>query len=304
MTSYTKELTPQQAEKLKQILSERSFEWLKKEYCLYAAKGQAVNVAVYEKGPKVLVQGKGTQDFIIFILEPEVLGAVETQYDEVLHPEWFTPHFGIDESGKGDFFGPLVIAGAYVDATVVKHLLDLGVVDSKKISSDAKMRQLAQAMRKIPGFKYEIIAIGPEKYNALYEKFQNLNRLLAWGHAKVIENLLLKVPNCPRALSDQFANPAVLQNALQKKGKDILLEQRTKAESDPAVAAASILARECFINWLEDKGKILGLSLLKGVSQKVKDLASELYQQHGDDFLDQISKSHFKTSAEVKSQIK
>src|SRR5207249_4110880 len=111
---------------------------------------------------------------------------------------------------------------------------------------------------------------GPERYNELYRQFGNLNKLLAWGHAKVIENLLARVPGCPRALSDQFANPKVLERALQERGKTITLEQRTKAESDPAVAAASIFARERFVLWLDDAGKQFGVPLPKGVSPAVK----------------------------------
>ena len=116
-----------------------------------------------------------------------------------------------------------------------------------------------------------VVAIGPEKYNALYEKFGNLNKLLAWGHARTIENLLELRPDCPRALSDQFANPRLIQRALLEKGRGIELEQRTKAESDPAVAAASILAREQFIDWLRDAKRTWGVELPKGVSAIVKE---------------------------------
>ena len=89
--------------------------------------------------------------------------------------------------------------------------------------------------------------IGPERYNDLYEKFGNLNKLLGWGHARVIENLLAKKPDCPRSLSDQFADAKVIQQSLLQHGRKIEIEQRTKAESDVAVTGASILAREAFI---------------------------------------------------------
>src|SRR5213079_3301262 len=96
-------------------------------------------------------------------------------------------------SGKGDFFGPLVIAGVFVDRKIARQLLDLGVRDSKRIGSDARIRALAKA-------------IGPARYNELYKKFGNLNSLLGWGHARVIENLLSRKPDCPRSLSDKFAD--------------------------------------------------------------------------------------------------
>src|SRR5438874_1160382 len=171
----------------------------------------------------------------------------------------FKPHFGVDESGKGDFFGPLVIAGAYVDRGIARELLDAGVVDSKRVSSDARIRALADTIRKSSLGLVETVLIGPTKYNELYEKFGNLNKLLGWGHARVIENLLAKKPDCTRSLSDQFADARVISASLLKHGRKIAIEQRPRAESDIAVAAASIVAREAFINWLERKSKELGM---------------------------------------------
>lgn len=276
-----------------------AFEFVTKPYCLYAASKSKVNVLVYEKGPKVLVQGKGTEDFITNLLEPEVLGEAKLGYEEVHHPEMFQPHIGVDESGKGDFFGPLVIAGVYVDAEVVRRLRDIGAVDSKRIGSDERIFKLAAEIRATRGLVWEVISIHPERYNELYAKFGNLNRLLAWGHAKIIENLLERVPGCPRAISDQFANPAVLQRALQERGRGIELVQRTKAESDPAVAAASILAREGFLSWLKSQSVRYGVEIPKGVSTKVKQTAADLVSQHGNGILRLLTKSHFRTTSEL-----
>lgn len=297
--SYTKPLSREQADRLQSLLENRGFEFESKPYCIFAASRPGVTILVYEKGPKVVVQGKQTEDFVINILEPEILGAAELGYEEVLNPGMFEPHIGVDESGKGDFFGPLVIAGAYVDREVARKLRDLGVMDSKRIGSDARIESLANEMRRLDGFAHEVVMIGPEKYNELYARFGNLNRLLAWGHAKVIELLLEKVPACQRAISDQFANPRVLERALQQKGRAILLEQRTKAESDPAVAAASILARERFIGWLRQEGGRLGVELPKGVSEAVKATARKLVSERGAAVLPGLAKMHFKTAQEV-----
>lgn len=299
LTTYTKPLTPGQAEKLRGILEEEGWDFEDKAWCLYAASRGKVNVLVYEKGPKAVVQGKETENFVLNTLEPRVLGVAELGYEEVHHPERFQPHIGVDESGKGDFFGPLVIAGVYADAGVARMLRECGAVDSKQISSDQKIEKLAEAVKAIPGLRWEVVQINPERYNALYEKFGNLNRLLAWGHAKVIEVLLERVPDCPRAVSDQFANPAVLQRALQEKGRGIELVQRTKAESDPAVAAASILARERFVKWLRDTGETLGIPLPKGVSSAVKESARKIVASQGADSLARFAKTHFRTTAEV-----
>lgn len=301
LTSHTQALTAAQTEKLRALLAERGFEFMTKPYCIYAAAKPKVNVLVYEKGPKVVVQGKGTEDFVINMLEPEILGEAKLGYEEVHQPEMFQPHIGVDESGKGDFFGPLVIAGVYVDGDAVRRLREIGAVDSKRIGSDERIAKLAAEIRQVRGLAWEVIAIHPERYNQLYEKFGNLNRLLAWGHARVIENLLERVPDCPRAISDQFANPAVLQRALQERGRGIELVQRTKAESDPAVAAASILAREAFVGWLKAQGSRFGVEFPKGVSESVKQLARKLVDEHGTGVLQLLCKAHFRTSIEVSS---
>src|ERR671923_389731 len=250
MNSYTHALTSEQGAKLRALLAELGFEFSPKQYTLFFAQKNKLSVAVYEKGPKVLIQGKGVDEFVEFELEPKILGEAKLGYEEVHTPEMFEPHFGVDESGKGDFFGPLVIAGVYVDRGIARRLLDSGVVDSKRISSDARIRALADNIRKDSQGLVEAVLIGPAKYNELYEKFGNLNKLLGWGHARVIENLLGKKPDCPRALSDQFADARVVEQSLLRHGRKIAVEQRPRAESDIAVAAASILARDEFINWL------------------------------------------------------
>lgn len=296
--SHTVLLTLQQAEKLRAILQQRGFDFEKKPYTLFAAKKDRLNVSVYEKGPKLLLQGRGIEDFMTFILEPEITGQALLGYEEVHSPELFVPHFGVDESGKGDFFGPLVIAGVYTDEQLAKKFRELGIRDSKAIGSDKKIRELAAAIKKTQA-PWDRIVITPPKYNQLYEKIGNLNTLLAWGHARVLENLCAKVPACPRALSDKFANERVLQRALLEKGKKLQLEQRTKAESDYAVAAASILAREGFIDWLERRGEELNVVLSKGVSTKVKTTVSELVRAHGAIILPTVAKMHFKTAKEI-----
>ena len=299
MNSYTISILPSQAEVLRNLLKDRGFEFADRPYTLFFAQKEKLSVAVYEKGPKVVVQGKETEDFVRFYLEPEILKEARVGYEEVLNPTMFEPHFGIDESGKGDFFGPLVIAGVYVDREIARQLLALGVTDSKKIGSDNRIHQLADEIGRTPGLAANVVLIGPEKYNALYEKFGNLNDLLAWGHARVIENLLLQRPDCKRSLSDKFANERVIQRALLKQAREIQIDQQTKAESDIAVAAASILAREKFVRWMESRSRALGIVLPKGVSAAVKSAARAVVEKAGRDSLRTVAKMHFRTSAEV-----
>lgn len=299
MNSYTQPLTSEQAMKLRALLDELGFEFSPKQYTIFFAQKNKLSVGVYEKGPKVLAQGKGVEEFVQFELEPKIFGEAKLGYEEVHLPKMFEPHFGVDESGKGDFFGPLVIAGVYVDHGIARKFLDAGVQDSKRIGSDARIRALGQIIRKTAGGLTETVLIGPTKYNELYEKFGNLNSLLGWGHARVIENLLAKKPNCPRALSDQFADARVIERSLLRHGRKVDIEQRTKAESDIAVAAASILAREGFINWLDRHGKIFGLRLQRGASASVKETGRKLVEMKGPQILREVAKVHFRTAHEI-----
>ena len=299
VNSYTQPLTHEQAGRLHILLDELGFVFSPKPYTIFFAQKDKLSVAVYEKGPKVLLQGKGIEDFVTFELEPKILGVARLGYEELHSPEMFEPHFGIDESGKGDFFGPLVIAGVFTDREIARKFLESGVQDSKRIGSDAKIRTLAKMIRQTPRIASNVVLIGPERYNDLYAKFGNLNSLLGWGHARVIENLLAKRPDCPRALSDKFADPRVIERALLQRGQKIQLEQRTKAESDFAVAAASILAREAFIDWLDRTAKGIGFSLGRGVSEAVKETARKIIEKVGPQALRQYAKVHFRTAHDV-----
>ncbi len=300
--SFTFKIDAAQAAKLRGLLEAQSFTFREVPYTLWGAQKMKLTVNAYTSG-KLLVQGRGAKEFVEFTIEPEITGVAKVGYDEVHNPEMFQPHAGIDESGKGDFFGPLVIAGVYTDGDLPRQLLELGVKDSKQISSDKKALELADAIKECVTLdRFNVIVIGPEKYNDLYVKFANLNRLLAWGHATVIENLLTRWPECPRALSDKFAHESLIQRALKERGKGIKLDQRTKAESDIAVAAASILARAGFLTRLKFLGERFGVELPKGASAQVKAVARGIFQKHGEEALKSVCKFHFKTFAEVTGQ--
>jgi ribonuclease HIII len=211
------------------------------------------------------------------------------------------PIIGTDESGKGDYFGPLVSAGAYVDEHSAKLLELEGVRDSKKLS-DRKNEELAQKVITICKDKYSVIEISPEKYNDLYDQFirekKNLNTLLAWGHAKAIEELLAKV-ECNNAIADQFADERFILSKLQEKGKKLNLIQAHKAEENIAVAAASILARARFLQKLSKLSSEYRVELPKGSSVNVINAAKSIVATHGRDALRKVAKLHFKTTNQV-----
>lgn len=203
---------------------------------------------------------------------------------------------GSDESGKGDFFGPLVVAAFFLPEGQEEVLRELGVKDSKR-TSDARCLEIARTLK--GGYPHHsVVAIGPEKYNELWGKLRNLNRLLAWGHARAIENILERVP-AGTAVTDQFGDERFVRQALLKKGREIELVQMPRAEEDPAVAAASILARAEFLTRLRFLSREVGLELPKGASDQVEAAAVRLVREKGPDVLAQVAKTHFKTTVRV-----
>lgn len=209
--------------------------------------------------------------------------------------EKFITHIGVDESGKGDFFGPLVIAGVLVDEESAAFFAELGIKDSKKIT-DKKILTLEPIIKERA--PHSVIAISNGKYNELYGNIKNLNKLLAWGHARTIENILEK-NSCTYAISDKFGNDHFIQDALMKKGREIKLDQMVRGESDIAVAAASILARAAFVHKISDMQNKYGIAFPKGCAAQVKDCAAEFISKYGKDRLKEVCKTHFKTYNEV-----
>ena len=207
----------------------------------------------------------------------------------------FVPHIGTDESGKGDFFGPLVIAGVLVDEKNAELFKSLGIKDSKKLT-DKKMLSLAAEIKQHA--PHSVVMISNTKYNELYSSIRNLNRLLAWGHARAIENILDNNV-CEYALSDKFGDESLIKSALMKNGRSIRLEQMCKAESDIAVAAASVLARAAFVQKIQSMENTYGIKFQKGCSNLVKADAAEFVKKYGKERLKEVCKVHFKTYKEV-----
>ncbi len=300
--SFSFKLDSEQQQELVQLLSNPKYLPEKVPHTTVAVSIPDCRINLYTSG-KLLVQGKAAQDWVTFTLEPDILKEAVIGYEELHDPEALQPHMGIDESGKGDFFGPLVIASAYVDEDLVNKLREMGVRDSKRISSDNVALNMARDIRKLLGDRCALVTIGPRAYNRMYTKIRNVNKMLAWGHARAIEDLLEKVPQCPRALSDKFGPTHQIERALMDKGKKIKLDQRTKAESDPAVAAASILARAGFIYALKKMGKDLGIEVPKGASTKVRREAEKLVADKGPGILLETAKCHFQTTDKVLAEV-
>jgi ribonuclease HIII len=300
ITIHTCKLTDAQAGALQKFLRENGYTFRDVPYARFAAEKEKTNVVFYESG-KLVVQGKGTQDFVEFVLEPQILQEVKLGYETLLNPELLAPRLGVDESGKGDFFGPLCVAGVYINESVITAWKGVGIRDSKNISSDRRIAELAKVIRETPGCVHTVVPIGNDAYNRLYTKMRSVNTLLAWGHARVIENLMGQAqrmnPAPVRAISDQFAyDKATVARALMSLGRSIELVQRHKAEEDLAVAAASILARNEFVTRLAALGKKFEMVFPKGASAAVDAAAKKFVENFGANRLAEVSKTHFRTA--------
>ncbi len=297
---YSIELSRDEAAALKKKLAaDAAYRTCTREYADYCFESESVNVAFYPKKGRLLIQGRGADDFVkqVLQLNPETSAPAKSTTLPALVDT--TPHFGVDESGKGDYFGPLVVAGVYTDERCAAELVRIGCRDSKAISDDKKIHAIAEKIKKTAGVVYEVICIGPRRYNELYEEIGNLNRLLAWGHARVIAALHEKMPSCPRALSDQFANEWVLKRALGQRRIPVQLEQRTKAESDVAVAAASILARDRFVQWMQKTAAASNCPMPLGCGPHVTRAAQHFVATHGHERLPDVAKLHFKVTQKL-----
>ncbi|MCH8475705.1 MAG: ribonuclease HIII [Opitutales bacterium] len=294
-TSYSTKLNDAQITLLKEVCEAKG--WPSKEvpYAVVAFAGPKVNVTAYQSG-KCLVQGKGTEDFVIDILEPQITGEAVYGYDEVLHPEWYEAHAGLDESGKGDLFGPLVSAAVSASPEAIRQWVDAGIKDSKTISAVGILR-LDKIIRKTKGSAFHLVACSMPKYNELMAKpGANLNKLLAWQHARALENVLEK-KWVPWGMLDQFSKRPLTQQYFR--GKDFDLRMMTKAEADPVVAAASVLARAEFVRRLKDLEKVAGEPLRKGAGPLVKAQGLAIARRIGPERFGEIAKLHFKTAHEI-----
>jgi ribonuclease HIII len=298
LSTYTVKLSDEQMATLRGILAARGWEPTVVAYARFAYKGPTCNVTAYESG-KLVVAGKGTEEFVTMTLEPDVTKAAKLGYDEVNHPDWFELHAGLDESGKGDFFGPVVAATVIADRAAIEAWIAAGVKDSKKVA-ESQIIKLDKLIRETHGVAVAVCLCGMPKYNLIMGRpYANLNKLLAWQHATALVQALGR-KKAPRGLLDQFTKQPLVQKELKKMGvTDFDLQMRTKAEEDPVVAAASVVARAEFVRQMHALSREFGAPLQKGAGPLVKAQAHQIIERFGARALGTFAKLHFRTAYEV-----
>lgn len=294
MNIYTNKFKPVEFSKIRRFFEEKKSSFSPLQYAQWRAEGKDFNASLYNSG-KFVIQGK-TVDNIVSEFE-KYMGIFSQNNSLLITPNSiendlnFQEYIGTDESGKGDLFGPLVIAGVYTNDALSEKFIGLGIKDSKKLDDKTIIKLSAHIRNSAP---HSVVVIMPEKYNELYNSFKNLNKLLAWGHARAIENVLNKQA-CKYAISDKFGDEALIKNALMKNGQTIQLEQRTKGESYIAVAAASVIARAEFVKRCNELKNKFNIDFPKGVSDKVISAGKDYISKYGKEQLNQVAKMHFKT---------
>ena len=296
--TITQPADPLSAPLLKEQLEALEFTFQEAPYAFWRAKGSGCVVTFYGKG-KIVLQGAAAVATAAYLdldlpdAEPEgePFAAALEKHPDPKPKAWI----GTDETGKGDYFGPLVVVAVRVERERVPLLAELGVADSKTLS-DKRILAIAKDLKQAVAFR--TVVTGPEAYNRLYEKIGNVNRLLGWAHARAIEDILQIAP-ADYVLTDQFGNRRLVESRLMEQGQKIRLDQRPKAEEDPAVAAASILARNEFVWRMRALSREVGFELPKGAGPPVLAAGKRLVAEHGATALRRFAKLHFKTTKTV-----
>lgn len=256
---------------------------------------EKIKLLVYfgKKGIKTILQGNANSA-IYNEVESIVTGNFSLKFTKE-EDQQYNKYIGTDETGKGDFFGPLVVAGMYVNLEVQNYLLNLNVRDSKELN-DFQIDQIAAKIKKTYPNNYSIIFISPQKYNKLYEDFKNVNKLLDWAHSKVIENIF-KEFEADTVIIDQFSKTPI-SISFKNQFSNVNFVQLPKAEKYIGVAAASILARNQMNNWFNIKRKE-GFNVLKGASKEVENEAKKILNYTNKEKMNELIKLHFKTTKKI-----
>lgn len=258
---------------------------------LTSFNGRAISISVYDTGAVIIdcndpVMSKLINDYFL-TLPLDYRAYASTTLGIDLQNKWI----GTDEAGKGDYFGPLVVAGVCLDMEKATLLFRQGLTDSKKIAP-GRLHALERLVKEIlPPTSFEVIVISPEKYNKLHVSMGNVLDIMVWAHSKVISTLSGRTGS-RLAVVDKFSTGRRSElMALSVPG--VLIHQFTQGEREMGVAAASVLATVQFNRSIERLSDMHGIDLLKGAGLNVKELAQKIRRNRGEAFYRTIAKADF-----------
>jgi len=283
--------------RLKDELGRANFAFRPQDHAWWSARGDDAVVVFYRSG-KLVVQGQGAEAFVTRFLEGGATaagGGSEARREPALR----RTEIGSDESGKGDYFGPLVVAAALVRPGDEEELRAFGVQDSKD-ASDGLVRRLEGVL--LDRLPHAVRVLEPEAYNAAWRKEGNLNRLLGRLHAEVLDAVVAGAPEGPlRIVVDRFGDPEHVRRNLGPAAKAHAFVMPIRGESHVAVAAASFLARAAFLREFESLKGLAGGELYRGSSDpRIVPVARRLLREGGETWLGRFAKLHFKTTARAR----
>jgi ribonuclease HIII len=291
-------LDPDRVEHLRETLETWGLEFEDRPHAHFLARDEDATIVAYESG-KLVVGGREAQRMARHLAARDDLGVSRPSSSpepDRVGATSFRPRIGTDEAGKGDYFGPLVVAGVRLEDEDAEDALGrFGGAESKNLP-DTEARAMATAIKdEVPT---EVVRLDPPKYNDLYDRIGGQNRLLAWAHARCFEDLL-EGGDVDLLVTDQFASESVLESALMERGSQVELAQEPRGERDAAIAAASVLARAEFLRGLAELEAEWDADLPTGAGEDVDAAGRALVEEHGDEALPEVAKVHFRTTDRV-----
>ncbi|WP_431027455.1 ribonuclease HIII [Lysinibacillus sp. LZ02] len=307
MTNIVLQLSKEEINKVQSYYASNRIE-RKAPGVVFAAKLIDTAITVYKSG-KVMFQGAGAlrESARFGIADAATVKKGNGAKGDTL-PENFSmlSVIGSDETGTGDYFGPVTVAAVYVPADQIALVEELGVKDSKQLTDDY-MRKIAPDLMK--ACVHSILTLRNDKYNTIQAKGYSQGKIKAMMHNQALKNVLTKMaPEKPTyILIDQFAERNTYYNYLQNE-KELVRENvlfSTKAENlHVAVATASILARYAFLKEMDRLAEMIGFPLQKGASGKVDEMAARILAKHGEATLKSITKWHFANTEKAKTLLR
>lgn len=268
-------------------------------YVVFQADDNDTVITMYTSG-KVMFQGVSAD--VDSSMWKEIDGQTNTDKKEDLTKYHNCSSIGSDEVGTGDYFGPIVVTACFVKKEDVTFLEQLGIRDSKKITDDVILKIAPQIAKRI---KYKSIILSNTEYNEKHKKDNNMNKIKAIMHNKVLYQLVSEVNNSNEKYDYIIVDEFARENRYYDYVKDSTQIQRgitfmTKAEDkNLAVASASIISRYIFIKEFDKLSDSLHIPLPKGAGPQVDSIGQEIVEKYGRDKLDEVAKLNFANTGRI-----